>query len=365
MKIILHVGPPKTGSSYIQEVLLANIDLLETMGWHLPEPGRPEARGDHRELAYQPEDFLTEGKQGRAELEALKERGCDLIFSAEGLCYWQPPQFEALADILAAERVDLVFFLRDPFATFYSTWREGVKHGNIKGLPEVFMEHFADPSHSVIINPTIILRKLAHLSKRFHLTVLPYDRLRESGENIVDHIWYKMMHFTAAYRIAKPKVNTSFPIGTSEFLRFLLQEYKAMDPTADLVAVRLAFHRLYNGSRNKKSGGILSLGGNRNYLQRLNEAMDQVQERKRTFTMQRDTGVHSFIRRQILEEFGKFVPEEVTIDDIYAQGDVEFVYFNTEDLWKSRDLRRLLRDIISAVQAELAAGAETRQFAHT
>ncbi|MEM7506805.1 MAG: hypothetical protein AAF415_08660 [Pseudomonadota bacterium] len=360
MRVILHVGPPKTGSSYIQEVLLTNTDLLLTMDWQLPVPGRLADRGDHGDLAYKPQDYLTEGEPGHANLAALRGSQHNLIFSAEGLCYWKLSQFEALADILGADHVDVVFFLRDPFATFYSTWREEVKHGNTRGLPEAFMEHFADPSHSVVINPSLLLRNLAHLPKPFRLTVLPYDQFMARGENIIDHIWYKTMRFTAPYRVARSNVNRSFPIGMSEFLRLLLQEYHARYPATNLVEARIAFHKLYYESRDRKSIGLLPFGDSRNYNQRLNEAIDRVMDRKRTFIMRRDTGVHNFIRRQVHEEFGKFMPEPVSLEEIYAEGDVEFTYFNTEDLWKSRAIRRLLNDMIPAIRAHLTARANTR-----
>ena len=354
MRTILHVGPPKTGSSYVQSILNHNPGLLEAAGWLYPAAGRTDVSADHRLLAYQSEDYLTPGLPGYQALHDLRDADRNLIFSAEGMVYWPAERFYTLVDLIGAEEVEILFYLRDPFTVFYSTWRERVKHGYLDSLPEYFMVHFADPSNSPLMNPTLTMRKLANLGPRFKLTVLSYDKLRAEGTDIVDHLWGRMLGIEKPFKVKREAVNASFDIEVSEFLRLMLQEYRFRDPGIDLNRLRQIFTQLFNASSRNNGKGPLGIGADRSYATRIRDAFEDLETQRQRFEINRHTGVHSYIRNECAQDFAAHMPHPLDPAEVYDSRDVVYEYFNTEDMRRSAKIMRLVEDIMSAVDARKA-----------
>jgi len=70
--IILHIGPHKTATTYIQQSLASSRKALEKSGWIYPILGSNNTAG-HHDLAHKPELYLNSG--------LLKISNCFSIFS--------------------------------------------------------------------------------------------------------------------------------------------------------------------------------------------------------------------------------------------------------------------------------------------
>ena len=134
--VYLHVGAPKTGTTYLQDRLAANHDSLAAHGVHFPRgPLGREAGETHFRAAL---DLLGEdwgGPSGHAEgyWEALmrKVRRTDgtVIISHEILSAAPPDRVaKAMADLRGSE-VHVVFSARDLARQLPAFWQESVKQG--------------------------------------------------------------------------------------------------------------------------------------------------------------------------------------------------------------------------------------------
>jgi hypothetical protein len=147
-RVFLHIGLPKTGTSYLQTILWSNRDELRRAG--LLVPGRE--RRDHlwaslvvREL---PE---VESRDPRAPQawEVLKSETAawdgDVIISHEFFCSASEEQARRMVEELAPAEVHLVVTARDPLGIFTSSWQEFLKN---KGT-----SHIEKYSRTVSENP--------------------------------------------------------------------------------------------------------------------------------------------------------------------------------------------------------------------
>ena len=107
-RILLHIGSPKCGSTYLQQVMLKNQKRLLKMGINYPHDGTGH-----------PGNGSSIGKLTEQSLGAMFPRGCHtLVLSHEDLLP-QPPRGKPLAEIARKQgiEVQIVSFLR-PFNEF-------------------------------------------------------------------------------------------------------------------------------------------------------------------------------------------------------------------------------------------------------
>lgn len=142
-RAVLHVGLPKTGTSFVQGVLRANVDTLGKHGVRLP-PGAETYPSQELFLAVL---YVTErseawgrsveaGRRAWARIAAdvRRHRGSTVI-SSETLCLATPDQIERILTDLAGVEVDVVVTVRDPARQVPAEYQEGVKHGRRMSYP--------------------------------------------------------------------------------------------------------------------------------------------------------------------------------------------------------------------------------------
>ena len=149
-RAVLHVGLPKTGTSFVQGTMRANAELLAGHGVHLPE-----AEGERLFLAVL---HLTGRSQiwGRSSERGQKHwssvvaevrgRKATTVISSETLCLATDEQIARILDDLAGVDVDVVVTVRDPARQVPAEWQEGVKHGRRMGYDEFLDTVLAEPA---------------------------------------------------------------------------------------------------------------------------------------------------------------------------------------------------------------------------
>jgi hypothetical protein len=129
--LMLHIGHPKTGSSFLQSVLAKNIDTLKRFGIDYPVPPRLEkaAAGEissgnsaHLDLMLKDPALLANNPSERVLCSAERFFG-DL----------SNPRFQRellqLVERAGIERVEILLFLRDPVSYMISAYQQNAKRG--------------------------------------------------------------------------------------------------------------------------------------------------------------------------------------------------------------------------------------------
>ncbi len=150
-RCFLHVGSPKTGTTYLQSVLWASREDLRRQGLLLPLRLR-----DHFELTLLTREVLdpdTDGPEVAEVLERLREQIArteeDLLISHELLAFSTPHGMAQVRDLLAGTEVHLLLTVRDWPRQLPAEWQQLVKTRY-----EQTYEHFLaavrdDPRHGL------------------------------------------------------------------------------------------------------------------------------------------------------------------------------------------------------------------------
>jgi hypothetical protein len=129
-RVFLHIGTPKSGTTYLQEKLALNRDLIARHGLTYPNT----RTGNHFEAAL---DLIEERWAGQREVargqwpalvnEARRAPG-DVVISHEILAAASPAQVAAAMGAFADDEVHLVLTARDLARQIPAEWQENVKH---------------------------------------------------------------------------------------------------------------------------------------------------------------------------------------------------------------------------------------------
>ena len=140
-RAIVHIGAPKAGSTYLQDVLWANRASLGAVGIAVPGVAPIEhlrAGRDLRGVSFGADEPGGDGA-GAWDLLARKvrqRREPTAVISAEHLAALGPQQVRRLVASLAPREVHAVYVARNLRGLLASEWQQYVKHGSTMGFPE-------------------------------------------------------------------------------------------------------------------------------------------------------------------------------------------------------------------------------------
>jgi len=242
-KVLLHVGTPKTGTSYLQDVLFRHQQLLNEHGISYPAE-----RFDSHFLAALDLMRLTWGgleTQAVGEWDRLAQRVREwpgtTIISHEILSTASPTQIEqALRSFGEGVEVHLIVSVRDLVRQVPAEWQENVKHRSIASY-ERFLEMIRDPDRDTKIGswfwgaqeiPDILDRWGASLPpEHVHLVTVP-----PPGSD-PDELWRR---FSRAFGLdgidldlTPERANPSLGVPETALLRRINQRVNAVVAPAD------------------------------------------------------------------------------------------------------------------------------------
>ena len=132
-RVVLHVGLPKTGTSFLQDVLEQNVAPLAEHGVRLPDVTGQQLfsavlalTGRSRSWGRSPEAGT---RAWRRVVRDVQERPGTVVISSETLCLATEEQVRRIKSDLAAADIEVVLTVRDPARQLPAEWQEGVKHG--------------------------------------------------------------------------------------------------------------------------------------------------------------------------------------------------------------------------------------------
>jgi len=179
-KILLHIGPHKTGSTYIQKRLYENRTALLKNNIYYPEIDIGKQWG-HIKLA---QDIIKRDRVAIENFLSDIDRYNNIIISSEVFWNFNSEDISFFKSFLSDYCVEILFFKRNFIKTLISKWQESIKHGNVESWSESLLSHFLRPYESRILNCTKFLKNWDRIVKPCKLHILNYDAILENNGDI-------------------------------------------------------------------------------------------------------------------------------------------------------------------------------------
>jgi hypothetical protein len=180
-RIVLHIGPHKTGTTYLQARLHENREALRAVGVDYWSGGLEGATAHHK-IA----EVTRSGDEAALAslLQPLGNAPQDVvILSSENFDLLRAPGLGRLKAALPAGRaVEVVYFARDATELLLSNWQEHAKHGGVLGFHAYAIEHLAAPLASPLLNPCRVLDVYRNAFGADAIKVVDYDGARAAGD---------------------------------------------------------------------------------------------------------------------------------------------------------------------------------------
>jgi hypothetical protein len=176
--LILHIGPHKTGSTYIQKKLLDNSKQLENNGWMYPSVGLVHF-GQH--------ELATIGGINDDDLwrEALNSNK-NIVISSENFDRLNEEQVKLLAVKLSDFVVKIVYLYRRGDEKLISSWQESIKHGGVKNWSEYLYYHVSKPYLSDILGDIRMLENFKRVFGSNSINIIDYDVAKRDNSDLFE-----------------------------------------------------------------------------------------------------------------------------------------------------------------------------------
>lgn len=188
-KVYLHIGPHKTGTTFLQKVFEENKHILSDNDVDYLEFGK--VYFGHHDMALALNHMRYENGQLR---NAINESRCDsILLSSENFDVLKPTSIEFMRNELKEFEVEILAFYRTPTTRLYSWWQEEIKHGKTIGFSEYVYEHYSKPFSSEVLNINIMLNRYIDAFGTESIKLFDYeDCLKGEGllKVFLNHIGY-------------------------------------------------------------------------------------------------------------------------------------------------------------------------------
>ena len=147
-RVVLHIGPRKTATTYLQRVLQrcaqeavipATAYPVQTRGRvdHNQVPGLIDLARVHGEISLQADAWThQDGSDAKALMDAVSSADGDVILSAEALSVLRSSGAAAVVAALAPAPVDVVITARDLGRVLPSSWQQHMRNGNFEAYTD-------------------------------------------------------------------------------------------------------------------------------------------------------------------------------------------------------------------------------------
>jgi len=172
--IVLHIGPHKTGTTAIQQMLFSQ-STSKNCGFYYPFVSTDEM-GQHTFAQLASDPKRTEFSEM---LRALKSTAKMCILSSEELCYLPDTGMRRLRMALPNANVTIAYYQRDILSLLQSWWQEKIKHGSTQTLLEFLFACLLAPQHLHLLVPDILLSSWASVFGRGAIRIFRYDNIAD------------------------------------------------------------------------------------------------------------------------------------------------------------------------------------------
>jgi hypothetical protein len=217
-RYLIHIGPHKTGTTYLQHAFSQLRSELAARGVLYPDTWG-NMHGHHRLV-----EAVASGSGAslRAAFDQLSRSGADtILLSSETFAYSSDSEVAQLRALLAGDPATVVFYCRRWSELIPSHWREAVKHGSLTTLPEFTLSCLGDPVASEVVNFEHVLSRYASAFGPGALRVVSYNSILEAGMDLLTHFCRHFLNWPNPPPTNLGRVNESLDMVDSEIIRAL------------------------------------------------------------------------------------------------------------------------------------------------
>ena len=232
---ILHVGPPKTGTTAIQRTLDLNRAQLAAAGIAYPAAGIRFFA--HHALVAAAKSGDTAFAPLARTIAALPGR---LVLSSEVIAGADAATLRRIATLFADQPPRVVLYARSPLEVLASHWSETLKAGNTWSLPECALDAAVAKGPPLAMCPDVFLPRLAAAFGRDAIEIHLYATALDTHGDVAAHFMRAVLGITD---FARPgaRLNRSLAPVEAEVLRQINRRPPPDQKRPDRVAAARAF----------------------------------------------------------------------------------------------------------------------------
>ncbi|HVK90536.1 MAG TPA: hypothetical protein VM468_03860 [Mycoplana sp.] len=335
LRLVMHIGPHKTATTYMQANFHKNADQLLERGWLYPAIGERVGIA-HHDLSDHADQFVRrEGSAYRDFLTVMRRadrEGLNVLLSSEGFRSWRKRHFKAISEIIGGRSLHLVYTLRDPLDTIYSFWAQKASMGSAPSLPKWMERPLLNPSRATLMNPLREITPVLSLPG-VDYKVLLFEEIRRRKLDIYSYFLQTALDIHDL-KPTRPPTNERLPIELTEFIRLLSKE--SGFPT---------------GKSNSRKA--LHIGQVMRYLfspeekARIVETMvSHGAPARRSLALPRQSASFRTVEKRLLSMLREHMHPRPDGDRIFTDGTATFTYYDDDELRKIPAVQDLLQSAL-------------------
>jgi hypothetical protein len=236
---IVHIGPMKTASTYLQKCIFENLDALAALGIHFPRAlGQPGNMHVHHPLKLAMHESAQYDAAKRVLIDARAAGHQTVFLTSEALPLLTKPAIGKLRGLLDSESVTIVYMARRWSDRMRSLWYNRVQAGETRPLRDFARDllHARRPGGEV--DYARVWQDWADVFGRGALRIMPISNIIDEGGDLYDRFCRDVFGLADPPPAAKRghRMNASGGAREAEMIRALnaLSLARGMEPRRDM-----------------------------------------------------------------------------------------------------------------------------------
>ena len=222
-KYVIHIGPTKTGSKFLQSILFHSRKTLLDHGicypdlwWRSPD-----------QIMHEPLLHLLRRRSAAEVWDSFLRINAAghriVVLSCEGLDALESDQLQLLRDAIGKYKAEIVYYCRRWSDRIPSDWKQEIKMGGHSSLPEFYASYLRNPLDTDAVNYSRVWEKFSRIFGRRSLRLVSYSNLRDRKIDLFRHFAKTFLGFEGKQEVENGLIqgNTSPDFCDTEILRAL------------------------------------------------------------------------------------------------------------------------------------------------
>jgi hypothetical protein len=217
-RYVIHIGPHKTGTTYLQHAFTNLSPALAARGIMYPDQWGQEF--GHHDLATKILNNEIHSLLGPFK-ELHHSRLDTVLLSSETFSWLDVAGIRRLRALLGDAPAIVVFYCRRWSELVPSEWGQQVRHGSSVTLPGFAFGHLVDPWASSLINFHNVLDRFAAVFGVASVRIASYNGVTDAGDDLLNHFCRHFLSWQTPPPQTLGRINDSLDMVDHEIIRAL------------------------------------------------------------------------------------------------------------------------------------------------